>query len=237
MKYMGSKARFAKDLLPIILKDRQPGQAYVEPFAGGMNMIDKVDGIRIANDQHEELMAMWHALIYDNWDPPKSVSEDEYKAIKYNQDKYPKHLVAYVGFNSFGGKWFAGYRRDKQGKRDYWSEHYRNITKQIPHLEGVQLSCTSYTELKIPKHSIIYCDPPYAATTKYRDGFDHEQFWEWCRQQSKAGHHVFISEYKAPDDFTCIWEKGAKTTFSWHAENLSTKESVERLFVFEKYAD
>ncbi len=231
MKYMGSKARFAKHILPIILKDRQPGQSYIEPFAGGMNMIDKVDGIRIANDQHEELMAMWQALIYENWDPPKSVSEDEYKAIKYNQDNYPKHLVAYVGFNSFGGKWFAGYRRDKQGKRDYWAEHYRNITKQVPNLEGVILSCKSYTELEIPENSIVYCDPPYASTTKYRDGFDHEQFWEWCRQQSKAGHHVFISEYNAPEDFKCIWEKPAKTSFSWHADNLPAKKSVERLFV------
>ncbi len=232
MKYMGSKARFAKHLLPIILKDRQLNQSYIEPFAGGMNMIDKVDGIRIANDQHEELMAMWQALIYDKWDPPKSVSEDEYKAIKYNQNDYPKHLVAYVGFNSFGGKWFAGYRRDKQGKRDYWAEHYRNITKQVPNLEGVILSCKSYTELEIPNNSIVYCDPPYASTTKYRDGFDHEQFWEWCRQQSKAGYHVFISEYNAPEDFKCIWEKPAKTSFSWHADNLPAKKSVERLFVY-----
>ena len=233
MKYMGSKARFAKDLLPIILKDRQPNQVYLEPFAGGMNMIDKVDGIRIANDQHEELMAMWQALIYDNWDPPKSVSEEEYRHIKYNQEQYPKYLVAYVGFNSFGGKWFAGYRRDKQGKRDYWSEHYRNITKQVPNLEGIQLSCKSYLDLEIPENSIIYCDPPYASTTKYRVSFNHDIFWEWCRQQSQAGHQVFISEYNAPQDFTCIWEKGAKTTFSWHAKNLSTKESVERLFVFD----
>ncbi|BAO75407.1 DNA adenine methylase [Winogradskyella sp. PG-2] len=232
MKYMGSKARFAKDLLPVILKDRQPNQAYLEPFAGGMNMIDKVDGIRIANDQHQELMAMWQALIYDNWDPPELVSEEEYKHIKYNPNKYPKHLVGYVGFNSFGGKWFAGYRRDKEGKRDYWGEHYRNITKQVPKLEGLQLFCKSYLELDIPKNSIIYCDPPYASTTKYRHGFDHDQFWEWCRQQSKAGHHVFISEYNAPDDFKCIWEKDAKTTFSWHAENLSTKVALERLFVY-----
>ena len=231
---MGSKARFAKDLLPIILKDRQPNQVYLEPFAGGMNMIDKVDGIRIANDQHQELMAMWKALIYDNWDPPKSVNEDEYRHIKYNQDQYPKHLVAYVGFNSFGGKWFAGYRRDKEGKRDYWSEHYRNITKQVPKLEGVILSCKTYTELEIPKNSIIYCDPPYASTTKYRDTFDHKQFWEWCRQQSKTGHQVYISEYNAPKDFKCVWEKPAKTTFSWHAENLSTKVAMERLFVFGK---
>lgn len=232
MKYMGSKARFAKHLLPIILKDRKPNQTYLEPFAGGMNIIDKVDGIRIANDQHEELMAMWQALIYDKWDPPKSVSEDEYKHIKYNQDQYPKHLVAYVGFNSFGGKWFAGYRRDKQGKRDYWAEHYRNITKQVPKLEGVILSCKSYLDLEIPKDTIIYCDPPYASTTKYRDAFDHDQFWEWCRKQSRADHKVFISEYNAPDDFKCIWEKPAKTSFSWHADNLPAKKSVERLFVY-----
>jgi len=232
MKYMGSKARFAKHLLPIILKDRKPHQSYIEPFAGGMNMIDKVDGIRIANDQHEELMAMWQALVYDNWDPPKSISEDEYKAIKYNQNDYPNHLVAYVGFNSFGGKWFAGYRRDKQGKRDYWAEHYRNITKQVPNLEGVILSCKSYTELEISENSIVYCDPPYASTTKYRDSFNHDKFWEWCRQQSKSGHQVFISEYNAPEDFKCIWEKPTKTSFSWHADNLPAKKSVERLFVY-----
>lgn len=228
---MGSKARFAKDLLPIILKDRKPNQAYLEPFAGGMNMIDKVNGIRIANDQHQELMAMWQALIYENWEPPQFISEEEYKHIKYNQKEYTKHLVGYVGFNSFGGKWFSGYRRDKEGKRDYWGEHYRNITKQVPKLEGIILSCKPYTELDILENSIIYCDPPYASTTKYRDAFDHNQFWKWCRQKRKEGHQVFISEYNAPDDFKCIWEKPAKTTFSWHAEDLSTKVSMERLFV------
>ena len=44
MKYMGSKARFAKDLLQIILKDRTEEQYYVEPFVGGCNIIDKVKG-------------------------------------------------------------------------------------------------------------------------------------------------------------------------------------------------
>ena len=42
MKYMGSKARFTKEILPIILKDRKPEQWYVEPFAGGMNVICEV---------------------------------------------------------------------------------------------------------------------------------------------------------------------------------------------------
>ena len=47
MKYMGSKARFAKYILPIVLEGRTEAQTYVEPFAGGMNMIDKVEGKQI----------------------------------------------------------------------------------------------------------------------------------------------------------------------------------------------
>ena len=53
MEYMGSKNKFVKELLPIILKDRTKGQYYVELFAGGMNLIDKVDGNRIANDNNK----------------------------------------------------------------------------------------------------------------------------------------------------------------------------------------
>ena len=46
MKYMGSKARFAKEMLPIILRDRTAEQWYIEPFAGGMNAICEVGGKR-----------------------------------------------------------------------------------------------------------------------------------------------------------------------------------------------
>lgn len=49
MKYVGSKNRYAKYILPIILANRGDS-VYVEPFAGGMNLIDKVSGRRIAND-------------------------------------------------------------------------------------------------------------------------------------------------------------------------------------------
>ena len=44
MKYMGSKNKIAKDILSIILKYRTPEQYYVEPFVGGCNTIDKVNG-------------------------------------------------------------------------------------------------------------------------------------------------------------------------------------------------
>jgi len=43
VKYLESKTRFAKYLLPIILEGKTD-QLYVEPFAGGMNMICEVKG-------------------------------------------------------------------------------------------------------------------------------------------------------------------------------------------------
>jgi DNA adenine methylase len=35
--------------------------------------------------------------------------------------------------------------------------------------------------------------------------FNHEEFWEWVRTRD---YSVYVSEYNAPDDFTCIWQKG-----------------------------
>lgn len=111
MKYMGSKARVAKYILPIILKDRKEGQCYVEPFVGGANMIDKVDGWRIGADFNEYLPALYTAL-QNGWVPPLEITENQYKDIKKNKDNYDKALVAFAGFAcSYAAKWFGGYCR------------------------------------------------------------------------------------------------------------------------------
>ena len=108
MKYQGSKNKIAKYILPIILKDRTEGQYYVEPFMGGGNMIDKVEGLRIGNDLNYHLIEMWRAL-QNGWLPPDNVSEDEYKYFKKAQDIEDPALVAFVGTQStFGSKWFGG---------------------------------------------------------------------------------------------------------------------------------
>ena len=78
MQYLGSKNKIAKHLLPIILKNRKPEQYYVEPFMGGGNMIDKVDGLRIGNDINYYLIEMWKSL-QKGWIPPDVVTEEEYK--------------------------------------------------------------------------------------------------------------------------------------------------------------
>lgn len=234
MKYMGSKVRFIKQILPIILKDRSEQQCYVEPFAGGMNSIAPVTGYRIANDNNEYLIAMWNALL-SGWVPPV-VEKEVYNSVKMYKELYSPELVGWVGFNcSYSGKWFAGFAGKTKTKigtvRDYQAEALRNVQGQCSLLKGVVFSCCSYDTLLLPPNSIIYCDPPYYGTTSYNNiTFDYDAFWEWCRNKSKDGHSVFVSEYNAPDDFECLWQSVATSSLSANGRYGRSKISVEKLF-------
>ena len=227
---MGSKNRLAKYLLPIILKDRKPGQWYVEPFCGGCNLIDKVCGPRIANDSNYYLIEMFKGVL-DGVVIPDKITENEYKDIRDNKDKYPAWLVGFVGFGcSYGGKWFGGYARwiDKNGiPANYCKQSKTSLLKQIENLSGVLFFNKSYQELVIPDNSIVYCDPPYMGTTKYKDSIDYTQFWNWCDGLVNKGHKVFVSEYNAPSDWGCVWEKEVNNTL---VKDTGSKKGIEKLF-------
>lgn len=237
MIYMGSKARIAKHILPIILRDRTEGQFYVEPFCGGCNMIDKVRGNRIANDKNAYLIQMWRHLI-KGWEPPMVIEKDFYYAVreawKQKSEAFPPELMGWVGFTaSYGGTFFRGYSGHAcittNGVRDYIGEGARNLQRQVDNLRGVCFLNRDYKDLVLLSKCIIYCDPPYRGTEGYQDAVDHRDFWEWCRKKVKQGHKVFVSEYCAPDDFRCIWEMGVKTTLGAG----KAKNAVEKLFVHE----
>ena len=72
MKYMGSKNRIAKYILPIMLESRTKGMTWVEPFVGGANMIDKVDGERIGADLNKYLIEALLTIRDSINDIPKS---------------------------------------------------------------------------------------------------------------------------------------------------------------------
>jgi DNA adenine methylase len=228
MKYMGSKRRIAKYILPIILKDRTEDSWYVEPFVGGANIIDKVQGKRIGNDINKYLIALLQEMQKDTFTLP-FIGEKEYKEIQNNKNKYEDWLVGYTGFNlSFGAKWFGGYRRDKTGIRNYENEAQQNLKAQRLLIKNIIFTCGSYITMSIPDNYIIYCDPPYANTTKYKDKFNHDEFWDWCRIKSK-NNKVYISEYTAPEDFKCIWSKEIVSSLT---KDTGSKTGVEKLFIY-----
>lgn len=231
MKYMGSKARHAKEIIPFLMDGHTPDMPYIEPFVGGGNMIDKIPSVlaptRIGYDVHTYLIKMWQAVGL-GWMPPEVFTEAQYRNIRDNKDNYPPELVGYVGFAlSYGGKWFGGWRRDKEGKRDYVDEAYRNAAKQFPLLRGVHFQEKSVFDVQPESASTIYCDPPYAGTTGYSNAFDHEGFYDWCRCMKQEGHRVFVSEYNMPDDFICVWEKSVTSSLT---QDTGAKTNVERLF-------
>jgi len=243
MKYMGSKARIKKEILPIILKDRKINQYYVEPFSGGMNMIDEVTGNRIANDVQQYLIAMWRGLLSGE-KYPTCINKELYNSArdvyngKENKLDLSNDLIGWIGFmGSANGRFFdggySGKSKTKLGtERDYIKEAISNINKQIEKLDGVELFDLDYLDLPIPNNSIIYCDPPYKGTKQYSlsNYFNHNDFWDWCRNMKSKGHTIFISEYSAPEDFICIWEKEIKSSLSANGKTGCSKISTEKLF-------
>lgn len=241
MKYMGSKARIAKHILPIILKDRKPDQLYVEPFVGGANLIDKVSGRRVGIDNNKLVIDLLKGL-QDGWTPKESYTKEDYLKAQRGENPCPIE-TGYISINcSYSGKvWgrYAGKSNTAQGLRDYTNEAYKNVIKQTPNLAGIGFYCGNYDEFYIEDNSLIYCDIPYKNTYSEIEGygklsFDHGAFWQWCRDMKAKGHTVFVSEYSAPDDFECVWQKEVKSSLSANGDVGGSKKSIEKLFTLKQ---
>lgn len=233
MQYMGSKNKLSKELVPIIQSYiTEDTVGYIEPFVGGANMIDKIKcKNKIGCDIHKELIAL---LKYSQENElPETISEEEYNQVKNNKEDYPDWYVGLVGFcGSFGAKYFGGYARGKKDDRDRPNEAIKNIKKQSNNLKDIDFICQDFREIKNIKGYVIYCDPPYRGTTKYKtEEFPYDEFYNWCREMSKD-NVVLISEYNMPEDFKCIWQKDNKINFdSNRVANDKSNNRIEKLYI------
>jgi DNA adenine methylase len=232
---MGSKARFAKEIIPILLKDRKEGQWFVDLFCGGCNLLDKVGGKRIGNDKNRYLIALWKGLQEDR-ELILDISKDLFSRARteYNNRtniEFDDFELGWIGFmGGFNGRFYSGGYSGQHSGRDYVAEQIRNTLKQKDLLKDVKFFSRDYFEFDFKELCIIYCDPPYFGTKEYdtKDKFNHEQFWEWVREMSRKGHTVFISEYNAPEDFECVWQKDVKVSI----RPTKTLNQTEKLFKF-----
>lgn len=244
MKYMGSKSRISKQIVPIIQEyiDLNNIKTYIEPFVGGANVIDKIDCNRkYGTDYNKYLIALLNRVKNGDY-LLEEVSREFYNDVRANKDsgKYEDWIVGNVGFlSSFNGRWFdggyakTGYEKTKNGLRlrNYYQEAKSNIEKQSEQLSGIIFESKNYLDIKLPskEKTVIYADPPYKNTKSYSNAtaFNHDLFWETMRKWSKD-NIVLISEENAPDDFKCIWEQ--EVSRSIKAANKS--KSTEKLFMY-----
>lgn len=191
---------------------------------------------RIANDFDSYIVSLMSFLSrdlnFDKW----AVAEELYNQVKADKESYPPELVAFLGYGcSFGGKWFGGYARGGQTSkgtpRNHAQESLRNVYKLAPKLKGIEFHSGSYKDLDVGEGNVIYCDIPYKDTTKYKSKFNHDEFYEWARENGKT-NHLYISEYQMPDDFKVVWEKEHKTGI--HHGFKEHEKRIERLFKYEQ---
>lgn len=230
MRYMGGKVRIANDIASILNAFTWGGQhrPFVSLFCGGCAIESKVKAdLKICNDIHPYLIAMWRAL-QEGWIPPDAISREEYYQIKANPDVDPP-LTGFVGFGcSFGGKWWGGYAKDKRGD-DYCGQAKRGVLKDLEGLRDTMFLRMDYRQVAIPVGAVVYCDCPYHNTTTYSTKFDSVGFWDYMRWLNDCGHLVFVSEQSCPADFIPIWSKQKIRTLK--ADDNKDMVRTEYLFV------
>lgn len=230
MHYLGGKFRVGKQIAGYLNLVRKPGQAYAEPFVGACWVTQYIHAPRrYAYDKHAGMIALWQAL-QDGWLPPGDVSEDEFYATKkgLHDDDIPLKTFILIGcgFGATG----RGYARGDG--HNYASQARRGLLQKLKRLRNVQFACTDFIDWQPPEsRMLIYCDPPYVDRTEdyeFTGAFDNTAFWQRVRELSSAGHDVYVSEYRAPDDIISVLDIPTKTSLRTKAKGCETR--VERLF-------
>lgn len=244
MKYLGGKHQNGRYIANILyhLAPPEDVDGYLEPFCGSLGVFKHMTNYKksIGSDIHPDLIKLWKEVKSNIFIPPKTkITNKAWEKAK--KLKSPNAMKAFIGFGcSFGGIFFIGnaQKYDKQNKRDFRQEAINSINKMKPMIQkkNVLFKNKSYDKYT-PKSMLIYCDPPYIGTTKYKGikQFDHDKFWETMRKWSK-NNIVLISEERAPKDFICIWEKKKRRTLLKTSKTKNNKinkrfYSSEKLFM------
>ena len=212
MMYQGSKSRLAKYIVPII-NSYTENKVFIDACCGGCNIIAnpkyKITAEKkIAYDNNKCLIALLNKFKIDKLDFI-DISEEEYNSVKNDKDSYDDWYVGYVGFlSSFGAGFFNGYARDDTRNRTLGI--YRGICKQD--FTDIEIKQQDLFDLSV-KNAVIYIDPPYKNTKKYKVEFDYQRFWDKAKELAKH-NIVLVSEQTVPDDVEVLLTKEIKMTMN-----------------------
>ena len=229
----------------LVIKNINGYETYVEPFCGGANSLCAIDfRKKVANDTNKYVVAYWNAVkngefTEQMWEFVKNLTKEQYydvkKDYKDGTNRYSDAVKGYVAFScSYGGGLWGGYANYNPKKNEnHILEAYNGAKKQIhnfKYLQETEFHNFDYKELMshIDGKCFIYCDPPYTNTKDYKTGFNSDEFWDWCREMSRNGHFVMVSEYTAPSDFIPIYQKTMQDGMP-----SVNKGKIEKIFVHE----
>ena len=229
IRYLGGKSRIKRDIAAYINENADHTKPFVSLFCGSCAVESLCDfDKKTLNDAHPHLISMWRDLQRGR-DFPSVITSDEYLKIKARQNE-DMGLAGFVGFGcSYGGKWWGGIAREHRGD-DFCETPKESLLRDFSGVKNAQFICGDYGDVEIPEGAVVYCDPPYANTTRYSTGdFNIEEYWEYMRELSKRAD-VYISEEVAPDDFVCVWKKPLRRQLDNQGGNTFIR--TEKLFKY-----
>ena len=206
--YLGGKAKCAQHIIDALNHPMFNGLHYVEPFVGYAHILRRVENKASyrASDANPLLIVLLLA-VQQKRELPRVATRDDYNALRDNRAADPLARAVAAFTYSFNGKEWGGYvstyeRRD--GRVDDIPASRRRYYDRLAVFASTVLQRVSYADLA-PHDCLVYCDPPYDKTTRYRNAeqWNADAFWQTMREWS-ATNVVFVSEYDAPDDFVCV---------------------------------
>lgn len=235
MQYLGGKSKIAKWLVAAMRPRLAKRAGWWDAFCGGLSVSVELSKIKpgLVTDASLPLISLYQAVAR-GWDPPVTLSEDEYKQARQLPDEDPRK--AFAGFGcSFGGKWFGGYARkdpkDALSVRGYASQTRNAVLEQVRALSACEIARVDFlSSVPRPVDLVIYLDPPYQGTTSYAGvpPFDHARFYEVAKGWARAGADVFVSEYSCPIG-ECVMEFSHDMRVAGGAQKDARVERLYRL--------
>ena len=190
MQYLGGKWAARNRIAAHVLSHGLP---VFEPFVGGANLPHLWPAGSLCADVDAGLIDLYRKVQAEGVDwIPEVCTEAEYRESMARTDERPIDTFRLVAC-SFGGKKRGGYARNTQGRN--YARQGRNSLKRLIGLD-VQFHALDFLTLAPFGGCVLYCDPPYAATTGYKSGaFDHGRFVARVREWSRFCP-VYVSEYE-----------------------------------------
>ena len=237
-RYMGGKGRIGRfiseKIKEIEEKNEIKTESYFEPFVGMCGVMRHIpnDKPKVACDYNEDIVNLWREC-QNGWEPPTYLSKEDREFIKTQKSSALRCFASHG--TSFGGVCWGSYIGNYNKGLEHIKTSSESIVRVTKMIKDVQfLDSRSYLDFS-PKNSTIYCDPPYVTARKSTlsvenfKGFNHEEFWDVMRKWVYDGNIVIVSEYTAPSDFVCVWEK--KLSLAIIRNRYNGHDRIEKLFV------
>jgi DNA adenine methylase len=189
LAYIGGKRRLAPTIVALL----PPHTTYVEPFAGGAQVLfhKPPSPVEVLNDLDEEIVNFFRILQRHprelsrilRWQPMSR------RLFEWELDRPPPGATDVER----AARFFYLQKHAWSGKRTRRSFRYgvqhsprtspesipKKLTQVAHRLDGVQLECLPYEDIlkRYDRPStVFYCDPPYVDVNLYQHNFTDEQF-------------------------------------------------------------